>query len=104
MFHTNHDLALVLARERAGRGANPTGGVLDSQSAKAPMTAQRGYDASKKVVGRKRHIAVGTDGRLLIAKLTPADISDSAGAQMILDAIRHGSSTCSAMAPTTAVS
>jgi hypothetical protein len=35
-------------------------------------------------VGRKRHIAVDTDGRLL----TPADISDGAGAQMILDGVR----------------
>ena len=48
----------------------------------------RGYDANKKIVGRKRHIAVDTDGRLLIVNLTTADIADSAGAQAILDAIR----------------
>lgn len=36
----------------------------------------------------KRHIAVDTDGRLLMVNLTPADISDSAGAQAILDGIR----------------
>ena len=42
----------------------------------------------KKIVGRKRHIAVDTDGRLLMVNLTPADISDSAGAQMILDGVR----------------
>jgi transposase len=52
------------------------------------MAERRGYDAAKKVVGRKRHIAVDTDGRLLMVNLTPADISDSAGAQMILDALR----------------
>ena len=40
------------------------------------------------MVGRKRHIAVDTDGRLLMVNLTTADISDSAGAQMILGAIR----------------
>ena len=39
-------------------------------------------------MGRKRHIAVDTDGRLLMVDLTPADISDSAGAQMILDGVR----------------
>jgi putative transposase len=39
-------------------------------------------------VGRKRHIAVDTDGRLLMINLTPADIYDSAGAQMILDGVR----------------
>ncbi|WP_352773560.1 IS5 family transposase [Mesorhizobium sp. M0684] len=47
-----------------------------------------GY-AGKKIVGRKRHIAVDTDGRLLMVNLTPADISDSAGAQAILDGIRQ---------------
>ncbi len=40
------------------------------------------------VVGRKRHIAVDTDGRLLMVNLTPADISDSADAQTIVAAIR----------------
>jgi len=40
------------------------------------------------VVGRKRHIAVDTDGRLLMVNLTTADISDSAGAQTIVAAIR----------------
>ena len=39
-------------------------------------------------MARKRHIAVDTDGRLLMINLTPADISDSAGAQMILDGVR----------------
>ena len=48
----------------------------------------KGYDAGKKTVGRKRHIAVDSDGRLLMVHLTPADISDSAGAQVILDGIR----------------
>ena len=63
-------------------------GAIDSQTVKAPMAESRGYDAAKKIVGRKRHIAVDTDGRLLAVNLTTADISDSAGAQLILDAIR----------------
>jgi transposase len=88
MFQTIHDVALMLDRERAGREASPTGGVIDSQSIKAPEAKTRGYDAGKKVVGRKRHIAVDTDGRLLMVNLTAADISDSAGAQMILDTVR----------------
>ena len=74
---------------REGREASPSGGVLDSQTVKAPApNAKRGYDAGKKIVGRKRHIAVDTGGRLLMVNLTPADISDSAGAQTILDGIR----------------
>ena len=49
---------------------------------------RRRYVAGKKILGRKRHIAVDTDGRLLMVNLTTADISDSAGAQMILDSVR----------------
>ena len=62
--------------------------MIDSQSVKAPHGKTRGYDAGKKIVGRKRHIAVDTDGRLLMVHLTSADISDSAGGQVILDGIR----------------
>jgi putative transposase len=88
LFRTIHDLALMLDRERAGREASPSGGVLDSQTVKAPFAEIRGFDGGKKIVGRKRHIAVDTDGRLLMVNLTTADISDSAGAQMILEGIR----------------
>ena len=56
---------------------------------KAPAPgAIRAFDGGKKIVGRKRHIAVDTDGRLLMVNITPADTSDSAGAQTILDGIR----------------
>ena len=89
LFRTIHDIGVMLDRERAGREASPTAGIIDSPSVKAPGAKERGYDAGKKIVGRKRHIAVDTDGRLLMANLTTADISDSAGAQMILDAIRQ---------------
>ena len=63
--------------------------MIDSQSVKAPSAEKRGFDAGKKVVGRKRHIAVDIDGRLLIVNLTTGDISDSAEAQTILDGIRR---------------
>lgn len=88
LFQTIHDGELMLDRERAGQEASPSAGVIDSQSIKAPSADTRDYDAGKKIVGRKRHIAVDTDGRLLMVRLTPADIADSAGAAMILDAIR----------------
>ncbi len=78
----------MMDREHAGREASPSAAVIDSQTVKAPAARARGYDANKKVVGRKRHIAVDTDGRLLMVNLTTADIADSAGAQAILDAIR----------------
>jgi transposase len=89
LFQTIHDLELMVDRERAGREASPSAAVIDSQSVKAPAPgAKRGYDAGKKIVGRKRHIAVDADGRLLMVNLTPADISDSAGAEAVLEALR----------------
>ena len=63
--------------------------MLDSQTVKAPFAEVRGYDGGKRVVARKRHVAVDTDGRLLMVNLVPADVSDSAGAQTILTAIRR---------------
>jgi transposase len=63
LFHTIHDIAVMMDRERAGREASPSAAVIDSQSVKAPMAEKRGFDANKKIVGRKRHIAVDTDGR-----------------------------------------
>ena len=86
LLQTIHDVELMLDHERAGREASPSAAMIDSQSVKASHAETRGYDANKKIVGRKRHIAVDTDGRLLMANLTPADISHSAGAQMILTA------------------
>lgn len=89
LFQTIHDVELMLDRERAGREASPSAAIIDSQSVKAPHAEARGYDAAKRIVGRKRHIALDTDGRLLMVNLTPADIADSTGAQAILEAIRR---------------
>ena len=51
------------AREQAGREAAPTAVIVDAQSVKtAESGGPRGYDAGKKVKGRKRHIAVDTLG------------------------------------------
>lgn len=88
LFCTIHDVTLMLDREREGREQRPTAAVVDSQSIKAPAAEKRAFDAGKKVLGRKRHIAVDTDGRLLMVNLTTADISDSAGAQTIVAAVR----------------
>lgn len=89
LVQTIHDLALMCDRERAGREASPSATVVDSQSVNVPAPgAARGYDAAKKVTGRKRHTAVDTNGRRLMVNLSPAEISDPAGDQVILDAIR----------------
>ena len=81
LFRTIHDVALMLDREAAGREASPTGGVLDSQTVKAPFAEVRGYDGGNRIAGRKRHVAVATDGGLLMVNLTPTNVSDSVGAQ-----------------------
>jgi putative transposase len=81
-----HALALMLDRKRSGRAANPGAGALDSKTVKAP--AAPGYDAARRLKGRKRHIVVGTDARLLMVNLTTADLLDAAGAERIVLGIR----------------
>lgn len=55
LFQRIHDIALMIDRERVGREASPSAGVLDSQSVKAPAQgAKRGYDGANKTAGRKR--------------------------------------------------
>jgi putative transposase len=87
LFRTIHDVVLMIDRERAGRPAEPSAAILGSQTVKAPA-GTRGFDGAKKVVGRERHIAVDTDGRLLMVHLTTGDIADSTGAQAVMEALR----------------
>ena len=53
LFETIHDVALMIDRERAGREASPSAGVIDSQSVKAPAARARGYDAGKSAPRRR---------------------------------------------------
>src|SRR5271165_7261159 len=79
MERINHHLVMA-DREKAGREASPTLAIIDAQSVKcdAPQ-GERGYDAGKKVLGRKRHIAVDSGGRLLAVKITAANVQDQNG-------------------------
>jgi len=89
-FQTLHDVALMLDREQAGREASPTAGVIDSQTVKSSSAlGGGGYNAAKKIKGRKRHIAVDADGRLLLVNLTPADVQEGQGAEQIIKAVRQ---------------
>ena len=79
-------------RPRRGRWreASPSVGVLDSRTVKAPHApGGGGYDAAEKVKGRKRHVCVDTDGRLLMVDLTAADVRDAAGAEEVVKAVRR---------------
>ena len=85
----NH-LTVMSARELEGREASPSPGVIDSQSV---MTTESGgvcgYDAGKKVKGRKRHFMTDTLGLLLFAVIHSAGIPDRDGAPDVFRAIRH---------------
>jgi len=76
-----------LLRQHQGRAAQPTACIVDSQMVKAHDTVSKatsGYHGGKKVTGRGRHIAVDAEGWLLALVVTAANVSDKAGAKLLL--------------------
>jgi transposase len=85
-----HALLVAAARERAGKEASPTAGIIDSQSVRTTESGgPRGFDAGKKVNGRKRHILVDTLGLLLVFVVHTADIQDRDGLALVCRRLRR---------------
>ena len=74
-----------LGPREARKKKAPTAAILDSQSVRtASQPGLRGFDAGKKITGRKRHVLVDTLGFILALKVTSADVQDRDGARLLL--------------------
>jgi len=83
-----HDTLRARVRQKAGRHKHPTAGSIDAQSVKTSASAGiKGFDAGKKIQGRKRHILVDTLGLLMAVVVTAASVQDRDGAKLLLQSL-----------------
>ena len=81
---------VAAARLSVGRDVSPTAGVIDSQSVKtSENTSLSGYDAGKRIKGRKRHIIIDTCGNLITCEIHTANIQDRDGAPGVFARLRR---------------
>lgn len=86
LWQVINDTLRTQLRQTEGRHAQLSAAILDSQSAKTTeIASERGYDAGKKVKGRKRHLLVDPLGLLLIVVVHAACIQDREGAKCVLE-------------------
>jgi|TARA_R100000049_G_C1955972_1_gene110869 transposase len=103
-FETINHYLVMEDRGRVGREASPSAAIIDSQSVKTTEAGgRRGYDAGKKIKGRKRHALVDTDGRGLMLEPHEADIQDRDGAVPLLKQSRSSFPFVEKCSPTAAI-
>ena len=86
-----HNALRDAVRDAAGRDPMASAGIVDSQSVKGADTVgadSRGYDAGKKINGRKRHIVTDTLGLLIVVLVTAANLQDRDGGRLVLNRAR----------------
>ena len=100
-----HHVLSVACREQAGREASPTAAIIDPQSVKSAEKGggsidPGGYDAGKKIKGKKRHVLVDTQGLLMHAIVHAADIQDRDGGVLLMATLLGFIRFCSNSTPT----
>ena len=87
-----HDALVGKVRKASGRKEHPSAAILDSQSVKTTeVGGEHGYDAGKKINGRKRDVIVDTLGLILAVVVTPADLQDQDSACFALAQLKNRS-------------
>ena len=88
-FEAMHDRLRAQWRQREARDAAPTAAVLDAQSTRhSPQGGEHGFDAGKKIKGRKRSLVVDTLGLLLAVSVASAGLQDRDAAVSALTAAK----------------